>query len=66
MDVEITGIDRLGIDKAEVEQLARMRLSTRRGGAINGGVPFNGDDISNDRTDGHITATVYHLRGYLF
>ena len=32
MDAEITGIDRLGIDKAEVERLARMLLSTRRGG----------------------------------
>ncbi len=32
MDVEITGIDRPGIDKAEVERLARLLLSARRGG----------------------------------
>ena len=32
MDVEITGIDRPGIDKDEVERLARLLLSARRGG----------------------------------
>jgi hypothetical protein len=32
MDVEITGIDRPGIDKAETERLARLLLSARKGG----------------------------------
>ncbi len=32
MDVEITGIDRPGIDKAETERLARLLMSARRGG----------------------------------
>jgi hypothetical protein len=57
MDVEITGIDRPGIDKYETQLLAQLLTSAaagRRGGgavlAINDDVVhYDGDDISSDR-----------------